>query len=120
MPDVLNQGTIEAGIIEICDRLDVLVDEYAVQCEAAADAEAAYRVKFHRAILQHKTTSRTTTGRAMSDREAEARATVDAEAELRAYKIAAALVDSSKQAQLSQRARLDALRTLSANVRAST
>lgn len=120
MGDVLNQGEIEQGIIEICDRLDELVNDYAVQCENAANAESTYRVRFYRALLAHKDQSRVETGRAMSDKEAEARATVAAENELRTYKIAAALVDSSKQAQLSQRARLDALRTLSANVRAST
>jgi hypothetical protein len=116
---VLTQGEIEDAIMATTDRIEEMIGEYATSCDNAADAEATYRVRFARAFLTFKG-SRTDEGKLMTEKECEARATVMVENDLRSYKLSAAVVDSGKQAQLSQRARLDALRTLSANVRAAT
>lgn len=117
---MLTQGQIEDGIEDVLERLELLTDEYAVTCDDSAEAEVAYRVGMAKALLILKSRPDDTTGKFLSDKAAEARALKIVEPEMHHYKIAAAKVESTKQALYTHRARLDALRTLAANVRGQT
>jgi hypothetical protein len=114
---VLTQHDIEQGIVETSDRLAELTEEYAVLCEVAAEAEADYRLHFYNSLMRLKDAG---DGKRMTDKEAEARSTSAAAADFRNYKMTAARLDAAKQALATHRTRLDALRTLAANVRAVT
>lgn len=117
---MLTQGQIEDGIEDVLNRLEALTDDYATICDEAADAEVDYRVGQAKALLILKSAPDPATNKFLSDKAAEARATKIIETEMRAHKIAAAKVESTKQALYTHRARLDALRTLAANVRSQT
>lgn len=115
-PQVLSQHDIEQQIVQISDRLDELTHDYAAMCDEAGEAEAEYRLRYYNTIMRLKDAG----DRKMTDKEAEARATSAAASEFRNYKITAAKVEATKQALSTHRSRLDALRTLAANVRAVT
>lgn len=111
------QGEVEQEIEDIVDLMETLTDEYAAVCQTAADSEVTYRVRFYRGLLSLKEQPPREGTRALTDKAAEAKATVMVEGELRAYKRSAALQESCKQALRTHQSRLDALRTLSANIR---
>lgn len=116
MTQVLSQGEIEQAIMEHVEALEALTEEYAAVCERQGNAEADYRIRYHTLVASLASQ----TDRKMTAGEREARATVLAETELREYKLATAVMESTKQALYTRRTRLDALRTLAANVRAQT
>lgn len=113
--DVLSQGEIESRILDVDDELERVTDEYADLSDAAAHAEAAYKEAHARAML-----AVAATGEKVPVAIKEARADLAAHDEFRAWKIAEARRAAAKEALLSLRSRLDALRTLSANVRMLT
>lgn len=115
MPQVLTQHEVEQSIVQISDELARLTEEYASLAESAAEAEADYRHRYFTTIIRLKDTA----SARLTDKEAEARATVAAAAELRTYKLTGARLDAAKQALTTHRTRLDALRTLNANLRST-
>ena len=113
---LLTAGQVEHQILRISDELDDETHRYAEVSELAADAEAAFKGVYHRAFIEAADADlpRVT----VADREA--RAHLAAEEEFRTWKILEARQDAGKQAQQSLRARLDALRTIAANIRAQS
>lgn len=112
---VLTQGEIEEQMMAAVEALDDTTNDFADVADLAATAEADYKLRHARAIV---TLSGESTK--MTAPEKAARAELAAATELREWKLATAQVSSTKEALLSLRARLDALRSLSANVRAQT
>lgn len=116
---MMTQGQIEDGIEATVATLEDLTGDYARACASAAEAEAEYRLRYWRTFLQHKD-SAGPGSRGPSNDECEGRAIIANEDALRAYKITAASAESIKAAMATHRTRLDALRTLAANVRSQT
>lgn len=125
---VLTQGEIEAAILATSDALEDLTRDHAVAADRAAQAEADYKLAYFRTFLAVKGQ-----GVVLADEDgvpvrfpkptekvAEAYATTSAADLYVAYKLSAAAADAAKQALFTRRARLDSLRTLSANVRSLT
>lgn len=116
---MLTQGAIEDAIVALSDRLEEITDEYATASDDAAEAEAEYRLRYYRTFLQHK--DGVTNGkRGESDETCKGRAIVANEDVLRDYKLTAARAESLRQALYTHQRRLEALRTLAANVRQQT
>jgi hypothetical protein len=109
---LLNQGQVENMILEIVDTLDDATHVYSDIADAAAEAEADYKLRMARAVV----TLANTDGK-MTALERQARADLSAAEELRRWKTLEASRQSSKENLLSLRARLDALRTLNASIR---
>jgi hypothetical protein len=111
----LTQAEVESAILDTADALDRVTHEFADISDAAAEAEADYKLAVARTWLGIVGGERkmTTTERQMRTDAL----TNDA---LRAYKVAEARRASTREALLSYRARIDALRTVSANVRAQS
>lgn len=113
---LLSQGEVEQQIMALSRALEDETDRYARLGELAATTEMDYRHGWALAILNPiiEGTEKVT----VDLRDAYAtRHTFDAQ---KLYRIQAARHDASKQALLSLRTRLDALRTLAANIRAQT
>ena len=109
---VLTQGEVEERILTLSDALAEGTEHFASVRALAAQAEADYKIAYHRAIL---------TGNGGSNAEArKAYATTVNETAYRQHLDAEALVDAAKDAQNTLRARLDAERTLAANIRSQT
>lgn len=115
MSRVLTQGQIEDHILAIADQLEEETYEYARLSEIAAEAEADYK-----RAASSKYVQLATLPTKASVVERQARVDAATEGEFRAWKIAEARRQASREALLSLRARIDALRTLSANVRHQT
>lgn len=110
---VLTQAEIEADLASVAAELESQTHAYADLAEASAVAEADYKVAYARAIVAmsaHQTTK-------LNAAEKQARAEVIASDDFRLWKIAEARRNATKELLLSLRARLDALRSLAANVR---
>lgn len=121
----LTPAMVEEEIDRVLARLEALTEEYARACDAASSAEADYRIDYFKRLLTIKADGLTMpdgTKRKVTDKEAEAHAHLggqDPGANYRAYKITAGTQEHLKQALYTQRARLDALRTIAANARAN-
>lgn len=113
---VLTQAEIEDGIMRLSAELEDEVYRYAALSDDAAEAEAAYKGKHARAVVRLGAES----GVKSTALERQARAELSAVEELRLYRIAEGRRSASKERLLSLRSRIDALRTLSANVRHAT
>lgn len=112
MTELLSPIEIERRITAIDRELESFTDDYGRTADAAAEAEADYRLRYYQTIMRLKDS-----GQKMTDKEAEARATAAAANEFRAYKLTAARLDAAKQGLQTLRSRLDALRTLAASAR---
>ena len=111
----LTQGQIEDEILSVSDALEAGTEQFADVADLAAECEADYKLSYARAFVGLSSTQAK-----MTAPERQARSELHAAAELRAWKIAEARRLSSKESLLSLRARLDALRTVSANIRSQT
>lgn len=111
----LTQGQIEDEILNVSDALEAGTAQFADVADLAATCEADYKLSYARAFVGLSSTQSK-----MTAPERQARSELHAAAELRAWKIAEARRLSSKESLLSLRARLDALRTVSANIRSQT
>lgn len=111
----LIQAEVEQGILNLSNALEDSTEEYATLSDVAAEAEADFKLKMARAII-----GMSASGIKATAQEKQARADLQAAEELRAWKIAEARRQAAKEHLLSLRARLDALRSLSANIRAQT
>lgn len=115
-PSTLTQGEVEEQILDLCDAMERETHAYDEVAHAAAVAEADYKLRLSRALI-----SIANSGPArITAAERQARAEVTAAEELRIWKITEARRAACKESLLSLRARLDALRSLSANIRAQT
>lgn len=122
MPDlrILSQGEIESMIAELSDALADETSAYADVEERQARAEADFKHKWAMTYVQiaDATAGQGRSGPTVDEKQS--RCDLAAEREFRDWKIYDARRRASKEALLSIRARLDALRTLSANVRQQT
>lgn len=115
---VLSQGDIEAAIVELEARLEAETDAYATLCDEAADAEADWKAAYWRATVKLAAEAE---GRRTNEKLREAEASLEAGEELfRLYRLTAERQRAAGASLGSLRARLDAYRTLSANVRHQT
>jgi len=114
---VLSQGEIEAMIGGLCDEMADETERYAVIEEMAAEAEADYKLQFAQCLIR---VADSVSDRRTSAGEREALADSQSGEKFKIWKIQDARRRASKEALLSLRARLDAMRTLSANVRNQT
>ena len=112
---VLAQSEIEHDIMRVVDEIEAQTHTYADVAHDAAVREADYKLRVARGIVALASTEAR-----MTAVEKQARAELQAAEELREWKIADARLRSCKESLLSLRARMDALRSLSANVRAQT
>ena len=111
--ELLTQGEVEGQIAAYIDRLESTTQEFGSLIEAAANAEFEYKRKHDSLVIGH--TNRGT--KSTTIRPAVAAACLD---EWNLWKMADARVESCRQALLSWRAILNALQSLSANIRAQT
>jgi hypothetical protein len=113
---LLTQGEIEANIADLSSLLEEQTYLYASQSEVAATTEADYKIRLAKAIVAFASDPTIK----MTQHERQARCDLHCAAEFRDWKLAEAQRQSTKEALLSLRSRLDAMRTLSANVRHAT
>jgi hypothetical protein len=113
--NLLNQGQVEAMIMDIVEALDEQTHVYSQIADQAAEAEADWKIRYARAVV-----SLANNESRMTAAERSARAEVNAANELRRFKTLEASKQATKEHLLSLRARLDALRTLNASIRTAT
>lgn len=113
---LLTQGEVEEQIVAISDAMEHETARYAAIADAAATAEADYKLRVSRALIAIANSGPTR----ITAAERQARAEITAAEELRIWKITEARRQACKEALLTLRARLDALRSLSANIRSQT
>lgn len=112
---MLTQGDIERMIVSLCDALEDETYAYSDLSDKAAETEADYKYEAARIVV-----ALSADGHKMTALERQARVDLKCADQFRAWKIAEARRQASKEALQSIRARLDATRTLSANVRHQT
>lgn len=112
---LLTQGQTEQSILQLCDEIEQQTYLYAEQSETAAIAEADYKVAKSRSyvILTERHPKMTASEREM-------RADLNSAEQMRTWKLYEARRQATREALLSLRARLDALRSISANIRHQT
>lgn len=115
---MLTQAEIERRIIETVDALDELTHEFAEIAAAAGRAEAEWKRKH--ALMTLAIIENPPEGRKLDAKSRDARIELAAQDEFAAYQIASAAREHAREALRAHRTRLDALRTLSANVRTLT
>lgn len=113
---LLTAGEVEEEIMALSDRLETETYEYAELSDLAAVAEADFKILSARAMIAFAADP--TLKITASVREAK----VDqyCAEQLRSWKLAEARRQSKRESLLSLRSRLDAMRTLSANIRSQT
>lgn len=128
----MSQVEVEDAMLDEVDHLEALTNGgaspkdptgevmvgYDQVCSMAAEAEADWKIAQARGMIAQA--NRRDGGRAEAKHTQEARVLAVNEDLFRAYKVTAAVKDSSKEALVTSRARIDALRTIAANVRAQT
>lgn len=114
----LSQVEIEIAIAQIVEDLETTTEEYAQLADAEAIAESIYKDKLHTALV-HWAASDTVlaNGKRPPVSWCDAQANLTAKNEARTYRLAAAVLRACRESLTTKRARLDALRTLNANVR---
>ena len=113
----LSQVEIEAAIMAVVAEMETLTEEYAGISDDEAEAENAYKRRKFRAVITLSERSTLADGRKPTVDWREAQAETIAADEADTYRLAQARLRSTKEALLTKRARLDALRSLAANVR---
>lgn len=113
----LSQVEVECEIERLSNDLETVTEQYGALCEEEAAAENAFKRRYHRAIIVHSERSTMADGRKTTVSWIEAQASLAAEDEQQVYRIKAAQLRACKEALNTKRAQLDALRTLSANIR---
>jgi hypothetical protein len=117
---IVTAHAVEQRIAWLSRVIEDMAKEIELKAQAAAEAEAAYKVRFAQQRLVARDQEGHGPGGRTSNDEADDRATRDCAKELRAYLIADALYESAKQALKSRTSQMDALRTIAANIRAAT
>lgn len=116
----LTQAGVEERIVQISDAMEEAVHDLAQFSDEAAEAEVNYKIAFAKAVLKAGMQPGSGRGGKMTEGDKEATATVECENELRARIITEAKKEVQQEAMRTMRSRLDALRTVSANIRAQT
>ena len=116
----LSQVEVEIEIERIVAELEQLTEDFAVACREEAEAENAYKRTYHRAYIVHTERGTLADGRKTTVGWVEAQAGISCEDQQSTYRIHAARVHSMSEALRTKRASLDALRTISANIRSQT
>lgn len=116
----LSQVEIECEIERLSSELESALEEYVGLCKAEAEAENEYKRRYHRAVIVHSERSTMADGRKTTVSWVESQAALACEDVQAVYRIKSAGVRALKEALTTKRAQMDALRTLSANVRAMT
>jgi len=118
---LLTQGEVEQEIMALSDELAEETRRYADVSELAADHESAYKERHAKAVIHvYEQVGITADAKKLSASERDARIDLLCQDGYATWKVTGARAEASKQALLSLRARLDALRTLAANIRAQT
>ena len=120
MRPVLTQAEIEHAIMDTSDSLEQLVEEYAEIAEASGVAEADFKkrqAQMTLAVIEHQPKNADGSERKMLAAERDARIELACNDERKRAAIAAARREVSREAMSTHRTRIDALRTLAANVR---
>jgi hypothetical protein len=112
----INPVEVEYQIMDVCEAMETETEQYARLSELAASSEAKYKLVYAKSLVDMASQSSTK----MTAQERQARADLISNDEFRIFRINEARRVSSKEALLSLRARLDALRTLSASLRHQT
>ena len=112
---LLSQADIEIEIMRLSEELESETYRYADIADLAATAEADYKLEAAKLLVAISNTPTK-----MTAVEKQARVDLQCEPTYRVWKINEARRQASKEALLSLRARLDSLRTLSANIRNQT
>lgn len=113
---LLTQGEVERMIVALSGELEDTTYEYAQLSDLAVNAECAYKAKSARLLV----TLAADPALKLTAGEKQARVDVNCQDEYHVWKLAEAQRQSCREALLSLRARLDATRTLSANLRHQT
>lgn len=126
----VSQVEIETDLLEEVEHLEALTNGgpspktgedmvgYDVTCAMAAEAEADWKIEQAKGMISQA--ARTAGGRAEAKHTQEARVLATKGDLYRRYKMAAAVKDGHKEALTTSRTRIDAIRTIAANVRAQT
>lgn len=130
MSGPMSQGEVETELLVEVAHLEALTNGgetpktgeiltgYDSTCRVAAEAEAEWKIQEARFLVAQADRPREGRAEAVELRKARA---LSIHGDLyRAYKVGAAVKDGHKEALVTSRARLDALRTISANVRVQT
>jgi len=112
---LLSQGDIETEIMRLSEDLESETYRYADIADLAATSEADYKLSAARLMV-----ALVSSPGKMTAQERQARVDAESDGPYRVWKINEARRQASKEALLSLRARLDSLRTLSANIRNQT
>lgn len=115
---LVHQGDIEGEILRLSDTLEKATGQLADAAEHAAEMEADYRVAYaHEFYNPHRPEE---DNAKLTEKLREALATIACDGILHRHKVAAAKQLSLQEKCRQLRAQLDAVRTLSANVRGQT
>ena len=126
-----SQVEVETALLEEVEHLEALTNGgvspktdgtdlvgYDVICTRAAEAEADWKIAQAKGMIGQAQRTEGTRAEAKHTQEARVLAT---HADLfRSYRVTAAVKDGAKEALVTSRSRIDALRTIAANVRAQT
>ena len=112
---LLTQGQTEQTILQICEDLEQETYLYAELSDSAATAEADYKLARSRSyvLLSERHPKMTASEREM-------RADLNSAEQMRNWKLYEARRQATRESLISLRARLDALRSISANIRHQT
>jgi hypothetical protein len=113
----LAQVEIERAIITIGDEMEALTEDYARLSDEEAQAEIDFKRRFSKAIVVLAERGTMPSGSKSTADWREAKANEIADDERARFRILEARLRSTKEALITKRARLDALRTIAANVR---
>lgn len=112
----LSYARIESAMRDSINRLDELTEDYATTADEFASSEAEFKIAFAKARLTARSEGEYE-GRKVTADLAEDLATVSTDVERRVCEAARAKHDATRQALLSVRSRLEALRSLMASHR---
>ncbi|CAB4169633.1 hypothetical protein UFOVP1305_14 [uncultured Caudovirales phage] len=110
----VTQADVESMLVSLSDALAEATDEFRDLCEVHARAEMDYKHAYHSAVVALATQARVTADVRKST------AWLRSENQERAYSILSAAKEAAREHMRSLVTRIEATRTLSANVRAQT
>lgn len=113
-------ATVQHDIEQLLDELDVLTEEFGEVAVEAVKAEMAYKRVYHRSLVVLAERGTMANGTKSTADWRHAQASLSAEVEEERHRIMEARVRVLRESLTTKRTRLDALRTLAANVRGQT
>lgn len=115
MTTILTQAEVESEMMRLAHVLEDETHRYADLCEREAKVECEYRQR-HDTLLIHEANR----DKVCSATERNARVAMACKDEFAIFRMAEAQTKSSREALVSLRHQIDALRTIAANIRAQT